>query len=105
MQRRPVSKRDRGPCDWRTGRLRSHRARSHGKGAGSPCSGSFDHVVFHPIWAGVLLHCYHWFISLSSKLSVGPPRAVLCFAHDCVFGTSTFNVSRMDEMGSWALTA
>lgn len=49
-------------------------------------------------------HGYHWFISLSSKLSEGPSMAGLCLAHD-IFGTTTFKVSWRDEMGSWALTA
>lgn len=33
-ERRPVSKRDRSSCDWRGGRLSSHRSRSHGKELG-----------------------------------------------------------------------
>ena len=73
--------------------------------AGNACSGAFNHVVFHPFLAGVLLHGYHWFISLSSKLSEGPSVAGLCLAHDYIFGTTTFKVSWRDEMGSWALTA
>lgn len=58
-----------------------------------------------PFLAGVLLHGYHWFISLSSKLSEGPSMAGLCLAHDYIFGTTTFKVSWRDEMGGWALTA
>ena len=83
----------------------SHRTRSHTKQAGRACSGSFIQVVFHPFLAGVLLHGYHWFISLSSKLSVGPSVAGLCLAHDSIFGTTKFKVSWMDEMGIWVLTA
>lgn len=60
-------------------------------------AGSFHHLVFHTTWANVLLHCYHWFISLSTRLSVGPSRVGLRFVHDCIFGTSASNASWVDE--------
>ena len=55
------------------------------------CSASLLPLVYFPIF----------------QAECGPfkGRAVLCFAHDCIFGTSAFNASWMDEMGSWALTA